>query len=153
MSFLATIPIIGKVLDGAIEIIDKSVTDKDLKNKLNNEIKKIRLQAEDKLLDRAHAEIQGQIEINKEEAKSKSVFVAGWRPFIGWVCGIAFAFNFIIVPLFPWLMTMAAIWFPEAAKLKQPGPLSLAELTPVLMGILGLGGYRTFEKTKGVANK
>lgn len=153
MSFLASIPILGDIVKGATEIIDKAVTDKDLKNQLNHEIRKIQIESENKLLEMGHDEIQGQIEINRESAKSNSIFVAGARPFILWTCGVAFAFNFIIMPLFPWALSIASIWYPDAKNIPQPDPLSMSEMMPVLMGLLGLGGYRTFEKTKGVNNK
>lgn len=153
MSFLASIPILGDIVKGATEIIDKAVTDKDLKNQLNHEIRKIQIESENKLLEMGHDEIQGQIDINRESAKSNSIFVSGARPFILWTCGVAFAFNFIIMPLFPWLISIASIWYPEASKIPQPDPLSMSEMMPVLMGLLGLGGYRTFEKAKGVNNK
>jgi hypothetical protein len=153
LSLLSAIPIIGDLIKGVTGIIDKSVADKDLKNQLESELKKIRLETENHLLEMGHDEIQGQIEINRESAKSNSLFVAGARPFILWTCGIAFAFNFIVMPLFPWILSIASIWYPEASKISQPAPLSMSEMMPVLMGLLGLGGYRTFEKTKGVANK
>jgi hypothetical protein len=153
MNFLSAIPIIGDLVKGVTGIIDKAVPDKDLQNQLKAEIKKIKLETDNRLLEMGHDEIQGQIEINKESAKSNSLFVAGARPFILWTCGVAFAFNFIVMPLFPWVLSIASIWYPEASKIPQPAPLSMSEMMPVLMGLLGLGGYRTFEKTKGVANK
>lgn len=89
--------------------------------------------------------VQGQLDVNKAEAASSSVFVAGWRPFIGWVCGSACAWNWIGLPVAKVLLPLAggpAIVL-EAAD--------LTEMLPVLMGMLGLAGYRTFEKTRGVA--
>jgi len=88
--------------------------------------------------------ITGQMEVNKEEAKSASVFVSGWRPFIGWVCGMACAWNWIGLP-------------PVKAGLLITGysidlrPADLTEMLPVLMGMLGLGGLRTIEKLNGQA--
>lgn len=152
MSFLS-IPIIGKIAEKVVSVIDKSVTDKDLKNKLNNDIRKIQIAAERRLLEIEHNEIQGQIEINQEAAKSKSLFVSGARPFILWTCGFSFAFNYILIPLFPWALSIAAIWVPEASDIPHPDPLSMAQMTPVLMGLLGLGSYRTYEKKQGVHNK
>lgn len=90
----------------------------------------------------AHAEAMGQIEINKEEAKHPSIFVAGWRPFIGWVCGIAIANNYLILPY------AGAIFMHFGVELK---PLDLAVMLPVLGGLLGLGYLRTEEKKLGVA--
>ena len=80
--------------------------------------------------------IELQSEINKVEAQSRSVFVAGWRPFIGWVCGVAFAFHYIVMPL---LIAYTDI---------EPVEFDTNSLFTVLMGMLGLGGLRTFEKIK-----
>lgn len=86
----------------------------------------------------------GQISINQEEAKHSNVFVAGWRPFIGWVCGSALAFNFIIFPLVMWITLISGYVIPN------PPVLDMESLFTILGGLLGLGGLRTFEKFKGV---
>lgn len=89
--------------------------------------------------------LQGQLEVNKAEAASPSVFVAGWRPFIGWVCGAACAWNWIGLPIVKaFLPLVVGISLTVA-------PADLSEMLPVLMGMLGLGGLRTFEKVKRVA--
>ena len=88
--------------------------------------------------------VQGQIDTNKEEAKSPSVFVSGWRPFIGWACGVACAWN--------WIGLKVALFI--AAYLGHPPnitPADITEMMPVLLGMLGLGGMRTVEKIQGVA--
>ena len=87
---------------------------------------------------------KAQIEVNKKEAKSSSMFVAGWRPAVGWICATGMGFNFIIVPLGGFVCAVAGvdISFPT---------LDLSEMMPVLMGMLGLGAMRSFEKSKGVA--
>jgi hypothetical protein len=92
----------------------------------------------------AIAAVQQQIDINKLEAASPSVFVAGWRPFIGWVCGSAFALHFVFLPILNWLAHLLG-----HAEIEIP--FDMASLMTVLMGMLGLGGMRTFEKVKGVA--
>ena len=86
----------------------------------------------------------GQIAINKEEAKHKNVFVSGWRPFIGWVCGTALAFHFIVFPMIMWLCLIANKVIPNTPA------LDMQSLMTILGGLLGLGGLRTFEKFKGV---
>jgi hypothetical protein len=91
------------------------------------------------------ASITGQMEINKEEAKSPSVFVSGWRPFIGWVCGIACAWNWLGLKI----ALFVAAWFGKELHL---APAEIGEMMPVLMGMLGLGGLRTMEKIQGVAS-
>lgn len=87
---------------------------------------------------------KGQMDINLAEAKSTSIFVAGWRPFIGWVCGIAIAWSFVVHPMVVWAM---AVWLPEH---ELPPTLDLSELYPVVIAMLGLGIYRTYEKARGV---
>lgn len=86
----------------------------------------------------------GQIDVNKVEAASSSMFVAGWRPFIGWTCGAAFAFKFIIGPAAVVLMAMAG------HPITLPA-FDFTEMSTILLGMLGLGGLRTIEKVKGVA--
>jgi hypothetical protein len=89
------------------------------------------------------AAITGQMEINKAEAASGSVFVAGWRPFIGWVCGSGLAYDFILRPF----LTFAAELFHSSAVAPT---LDLTQLVPLLIGMLGLGAMRTAEKIQGV---
>lgn len=86
--------------------------------------------------------IQGQIETNKVEAANPNMFVAGWRPFVGWVCGTGFAVQFVIAPIAEWLAALSGhpVKFPE---------LDMETLLTLLGGLLGLGGLRTFEKLKG----
>lgn len=89
-------------------------------------------------------QIMGQLEINKAEAASASVFVSGWRPFIGWTCGVACAWNWIGISV----AKVIAAFFQYPIVLT---PADLSEMLPVLMGMLGLGVLRTTEKIKGVA--
>jgi hypothetical protein len=91
-------------------------------------------------------QITGQMDINKAEAGNASVFVSGWRPFIGWVCGVACAWNWIGLPVAVFAMAFAG----HPVNLH---PADISEMMPVLMGMLGLGGLRTFEKLNGVAAK
>lgn len=86
-----------------------------------------------------------QAEINKIEAQHRSIFVAGWRPFIGWVCGSALAYSFILRDLIAWVMSIS---HPGMAP---PPELAMEHLVSILLALLGLGGMRTFEKLKGRA--
>lgn len=88
--------------------------------------------------------IQGQLAINQTEAANTSVFVSGWRPFIGWVCGMGCAWNWIGLPVAKFACEF--LGHPVALA-----PADLSEMMPLLMGMLGLGGLRTIEKIKGVA--
>lgn len=87
---------------------------------------------------------QGQVEINKVEAASNDIFVAGWRPFIGWVCGVALAYTYIAAPFWAWILT---IYYPD----KTMPVLPTDNLFELVLAMLGLGGLRTFEKIRGVA--
>lgn len=81
-------------------------------------------------------------ELNKAEAQHRSIFVAGWRPFIGWVCGFAFTYHYIGLPF------IKAIAAYNGVEVEWP-VLETDQLFSVLMGMLGLGGLRTYEKMKG----
>jgi hypothetical protein len=92
------------------------------------------------------AQITGQMEINKVEAASSSLFVSGWRPSIGWVCGAGFAVQFVIGPLAEWGAALAGhpVKFPQ---------MDTGTMMPLLLGMLGLGGLRTAEKLQDKASK
>ena len=89
--------------------------------------------------------VQGQLEINKAEAASSSVFTSGWRPFVGWVSGAACAWNWVGLPIGKFAL----------AYLERPITLSaadLGEMLPLLLGMLGLAGLRSYDKVKGTAS-
>ena len=85
-----------------------------------------------------------QLDINKQEAAHRSIFVAGWRPFIGWTCGIALAYTYVLQPILVFGLA-------QSGYLIDLPKMQLGEMMPVLMGMLGLGGLRTLEKFKGVS--
>jgi hypothetical protein len=116
-------------------ILDKAVPDKDLKEKLAHDIATMAER-------HAHDQIQAQLEINKTEAAHKNLFVAGWRPACGWVCVLGMAGNFLVIPF----ANMTLNLLDTGVEVPM---IDLATMLPVLMGMLGLGGLRTFEKTKG----
>lgn len=118
-------------------LLDKFVEDKDQKAKLAHEIAT--------MAERHAQEIAlAQIEVNKAEAASGSTFKGGWRPFIGWTCGVAFAYHFVLQPLLVFGVTVAGVTLPPLPT------FDMSSLMTVLGGLLGLGGLRTFEKYKGV---
>ena len=129
--------LLGKLVDPVSDILGKVVEDKDQKARLAHEIA---------TMAKRHAQelARGQIEINKEEAKSRNIFIAGWRPFVGWTCGLALFWHFLGLPVTLFITG----WF----NLQHP-PLpefDMQSLMTVLLGMLGLGGMRTFEKFKGI---
>jgi hypothetical protein len=128
---------IAEAAGSVFKIIDKFVPDKDMAAKLKQEM-------ELKLLE-TDAELQkGQQEINKEEAKHSSIFVAGWRPSVGWTCSLTLFYNFILYNLIQWIIAIKGL------AITAPPPIPADLLYPLLFGMLGLGAYRSFEKYKGV---
>tara|TARA_B100000768_G_C11193822_1_gene338544 strand:+ start:371 stop:748 length:378 start_codon:yes stop_codon:yes gene_type:complete len=110
-------------------LLDKFIEDKDQKNALAH---KLATMADEHAQELA----KGQLAVNAIEAAHKSLFVAGWRPFIGWICGVGMLYNVLISQIL-------GIWF-------EVPVVDPSLLTPVLMGMLGMGAMRSYEKTKGV---
>lgn len=121
---------LGTLIKPVTELLDKFVEDKDQKAMLAHEIATMSER-------HAHDLAKGQMEVNKADAASGSLFRGGWRPAVGWVCVLGFGVNFLISPI------AGGFGFnvPQA---------DTSVMLPVLMGMLGLGGLRTIEKTKGL---
>jgi hypothetical protein len=128
--------LIGPILEPLINLIPNK-----------NDRAKAREAAEAQIVTAMTGLVQGQLEINKVEAQHGSIFVAGWRPAVGWICGVALGWNFVLQPLLLWLAWI----IPEGADLANAPKLDTGELMTVLLGMLGLGGLRTYEKRVGVA--
>jgi hypothetical protein len=124
--------IVDLLVDPVSKILDKVVADKDLKEQLAHDIAT--------MAQRHHHELMiAQIEVNKQEAKG-NWFQSSWRPATGWVCVSGFAINFLISPL----AVPFGIEIPQA---------DTTVMLPVLLGMLGIGGFRTFEKTQDIHGK
>ena len=104
-----------------------------------------REQAAAQIAAQVHAQTMAQIEVNKVEAASSSLFVAGWRPFVGWCCGASYAYTFVVQPFLIFLLTAAQVH----VDIAQLPVLDMGELGVVLFGMLGLGAMRSWEKVKG----
>lgn len=120
-------------------LLDKFIEDKDAKNALAHEIATMAQK-------QAHKSVLAQLEVNKTEAASKSLFVAGWRPFIGWTCGLGFLGNFILIPFGNFGLAVAGV------DIAIP-MIDTSQMMPVLMGMLGLGAMRTVEKVQKVSRE
>jgi hypothetical protein len=129
------IGLVDSVVGVAGKVLDKFVEDKDLKTKLNAELKSQMI-----ALDLAQAQA------NIEQAKHPSVFVSGARPAIMWICAFALAWQYILAPIASWAIVL---WYP----LVTLPSLQTDELTGLIMALLGLGGMRSAEKWKGVARE
>ena len=118
-------------------ILDKVIEDKDQKAKLAHEIA---------TMSDTHAQqaLLAQLEINKAEAASGSLFKGGWRPFVGWTCGVALLYHFILTPLILFGVGLSGATIPPLPE------FDMSSLMTILMGMLGLGGLRTYEKQKGL---
>jgi hypothetical protein len=98
------------------------------------------------LLDFEEKVATGQMAINALEAQNASVFVSGWRPMIGWICGSGLLYTFILRPLLPWIITVVAMAFGVPVVLPALPALEMGELIPLLMGMLGIGAMRSYDK-------
>ena len=118
-------------------ILDKFIEDKDQKAKLAHEIA---------TMSDNHAQqlALAQVSLNKAEAESGSIFKGGWRPFIGWTSGVAFAYHFVLQPILVFVLTASGVDLPELPE------FDMSTLLTVLGGMLGIGGFRSYEKTKGL---
>ena len=122
---------IGSIVDGVVGLLDKFIPDADTKYKLANEVATLATK-------QAHEIAMAQIEVNKAEAERGNIFQSGWRPAVGWTCVLGLIVNFLISPIAGGF----GVDLPQA---------DMSVMMPLLLGLLGLGGLRTYEKTKGVA--
>lgn len=132
--------LIESLVSPITSLLDKFIEDKDQKNALAHEIA---------TMSERHAQelAKGQLEVNKAEAASGSVFQGGWRPFIGWVCGVAFAYHFVLQPFIIFGVSAAGI------EILELPVFDMSSLMTVLMGMLGLGAMRSVEKIKKVSKE
>jgi len=131
---LALVP---ALLPALSTLIDRLIPDK-------AEAEKARNQLEAQLVTAANAAAMAQVEVNKVEAAHSSVFVAGWRPSIGWVCAAGLAWTFVVAPVASWALMVLGI------RAELPA-IQFDHLFELVLAMLGIGGLRTFEKLRGVA--
>jgi hypothetical protein len=115
--------VVASIIDKVADKIDDFTLDKAEKAELIQEINK------------------AQLEVNKVEAGHTSLFVAGWRPFVGWTCGVALCYHFVLQPFLVFLL------YSSGYQMDLP-VFDMTTLTTILMGLLGLGGLRSYEKVK-----
>jgi len=132
------IPIIGDIINAVKDLAGEVIVDKDKKNEILFKLKEL----EDKADGRLHEELMGQIEVNKVEAAHSSIFVAGWRPFIGWVGGVSLAYTFTIAPILSFLFSRADM-----------PVVNTGELMTLVMAMLGVGAMRSYDKKNDTDTK
>ena len=130
--------IVSTLVDPISNLLSEFIVDKDKQAEIAY---KIATMAEQN----AHAQVIAQLEINKAEASSESLFKGGWRPACGWLTVFALGINYVIIPMGGPII--------EAYTPIIMQPLDMTIMLPLLMGMLGLTGARTIEKTKGVASR
>jgi hypothetical protein len=138
---------IGSVLDFAGKIIDRVFPDPAARDAAKFEMFKAQQAGDFKEMEQEFELAKAQIGVNAVEAASSSLFVSGWRPFVGWTCGFSLMYVGILEPMARFVATVI---------LKYIGPFPVIDTTvtlQVLFGLLGLGGMRTYEKMRGVASK
>ena len=128
---------IDKLIGPVTSLLDKFVEDKDQKAKLAHEVA---------TMAQRHAQelAKAQLEVNKAEAQHRSLFVSGWRPAVGWCCVFGMMGNFMVIPFTNFVLALLEI------EVVVP-LIDTATMMPVLMGMLGLGAMRTYEKRTGVS--
>jgi len=126
--------LVGQLVGPVTGLLDKFIEDKDQKAMLAHKIATMSEEHHQDLM-------KAQLEVNKVEAGHSSLFVSGWRPFIGWTCGLGMFGNFITIPFSNFVLALAGI------DIVIP-LVPLETMMPVLMGMLGLGAMRSFEKTR-----
>ena len=128
---------IGSIVEGVGKVADDLFTSDEERSKLNIEAQKIEVSA-----------LKAQMGVNQAEAQHKSIFVAGWRPFIGWVGGLALAYQFLLYPvlIWSWAIFQSKGWIP--VDIKVPPVIDSSALFAIVTGMLGIGGMRSFDKMK-----
>lgn len=138
------IPIIDGAFSLGLKLVDRLFPDAKAADAAKLELLKMQQTGD---LAQMNADLQlslGQIEVNKVEAASTDIFTSGWRPFVGWTCGAAFAYKFVLAPFI--VLGLTAAGHPISLPV-----LDFTEMSTILLGMLGLGSMRTVEKIKGVA--
>lgn len=143
MSFLAKLA--GGGISSVIDSVGAVVDDLQLSGEERMKLETEQYEAETDRIEVEQADRLAQIKVNQEEARHPSVFVSGWRPFVGWIAGVGFGIHVVLLPI---ALVVVSIWYP---LVELPEFDTLLILT-ILSGVLGLNGAgRTMEKLKGVA--
>lgn len=133
MSITAIAAIVSTIIGPITNLLSEAIPDKDKRDELAHKLATM-------AASQAHENSLAQLKVNEKEAESAHMFVAGWRPYIGWTCGFAMGFNYIVVPILTGMDVHLQV-------------LDITTMFPVLLGMLGLAGLRTTEKVKGVSRE
>ena len=137
--------ILGSVLKPVTELVSEVVVDKDKRDAINFQLQEKIMDAELEMEKMLNQQMLAQVEINKIEANNKSLFVSGWRPFIGWGCGVSFVWSGVGAPI------ISSVYQMISGKAIVLPIMDKDFMMPVLMAMLGVAGMRTVERVKDVA--
>ena len=124
---------IDDAIAAGLKVLNKFIPDPEARAKAESELRHDLLEWD-----------KAQLAVNAVEAANPSIFVSGWRPFIGWICGFAIAYQFVIVPVGTWVALIVQYAIPEAPQLDK-------QLWELITAMLGMAGLRSYEKVKEVA--
>lgn len=142
--------IFGPIIEIVKSVIDKVVPDREGREKAKQAFELELLNKRQEIIDALEKSDTGQVEINKIEAASPDFFRAGWRPFVGWVCGFGVAYQFIGRPLLTWFTPIWLVIIDSQATIPPPPALDMGDLIFLLAGMLGLVAARSIDKKAGV---
>ncbi len=132
--------ILGGLTSPISDLISEVVVDKDKARELNVRIQELA----DKADERYHEELMGQIETNQIEAQHASIFVAGWRPFIGWTSGVGIAYTFVLAPFIEFIARASGY----VGEMPMP---DMGQLMTLVLAMLGVGAMRSYDKAHGTS--
>lgn len=135
------------LLDTGLKLIDKIIPDPAERDRAKLALMQAQQNGDLEMLRVEQAPLFAQVDLNKIEAASGSLFIGGWRPAVGWICAGAVAWHFVLADLFSFMLSTAGFTIPAMPE------LDIQELLGLLMAMLGIGTMRTAEKFKGVAAK
>ena len=132
--------ILKELISPVTDLVGEVVVDKDKKRELDFKLQELF----DKADERYHEELMGQIEVNKVEAQHASIFVAGWRPFIGWTSGVGIAYTFVLAPFIEFVARASGY----TGEMPMP---DMGQLMTLVLAMLGVGAMRSYDKVQGTA--
>lgn len=145
----AVIPGLPSIAETAKILVERLVPDPAAREEAERLMEATMMEREARIAEAVAAQNKAQIDVNLAEAQGNDRFSSRWRPAMGWVCVAGFLYNFVMAPVITWITVIIGAMV--GASIPIPPTLSTETMLPVLLGMLGIGGMRTYERTAGVA--